>query len=121
MFPYQRKNDRAKKLNKSIKNAVSNVKNYYFHVYDTILEMVEKESYKIPSGYTQIQWNQAMIKLQCYSFLKLKNAVDQGYLGQRQMSNLQLSYLNGYGSSTQYTVNWNEVYLKNRSRITAGR
>ena len=117
MFPYQRKNDRAKKLNKTIKMAVSNVKSYYFHAYDTIIELVQKENYKIPNGYTKKQWNQAMVKLQCYSFMKLKNAVDQGYLSQGQISNLQLSYLNGYDSSNQTPNNWSEIYLNNFNQI----
>lgn len=113
MFPYQRKKRSiSKRVTTNISNHILKVESFYFDVYDRIENLVIKQNYKAPQGYTKKQWRSVMINLQCKAYLKLKQLLEVGILGKNQLSELQLSSLKGYSSDNDEIVDWHQIYMK---------
>ncbi|MDT0553159.1 hypothetical protein [Urechidicola vernalis] len=120
MFPYQRKR-KNKEVEKStsskevkvskVKSTVSRVKRFYFDVYDSIQQLIQSQNYSTPVGYTKSQWKEVMENLQCSAYLNLRRLMNNGVLLTANLTQSQLSSLQGY--SSQNTMHdWHQIYLQ---------
>ncbi|OIQ39643.1 MAG: hypothetical protein BM563_03925 [Bacteroidetes bacterium MedPE-SWsnd-G1] len=120
MFPYQRKrknkevekstNSNGVKISK-VKSTVSRVKRFYFDAYDNIQRLIQTQNYTTPVGYTKSQWKEVMENLQCSAYLNLRRLMNNGVLLTVNLTQSQLSSLQGY--SSQNTMHdWHQIYLQ---------
>ena len=122
MFPYQRKR-KNKELEKTttskevkvkspskVKSTVSRVKRFYFDAFDNIQKLIQSQNYATPVGYTKNQWKDVMVNLQCSAYLNLRRLMNNGGLLTANLTQGQLSSLQGY--SSQNTMHdWHQIYL----------